>query len=121
MIGGVGQDDRVRPFVHDRAAVSGDSAITGVDFRRGSDGEGRIILTLSNPKVPVNVASEGGNIRVEIRNTELPQNLQRRLDVTDFATPVELIDALQEGNHTVFTIVAGGNYDYLAYQADNTI
>ena len=101
--------------------VAGSSTITGVDFRRGGDGEGRVILTLSNPKVPVNVASEGGNIRVEIRNTDLPRDLRRRLDVTDFATPVESIDALQEGEHTVFTIVADGNYDYLAYQADNTM
>jgi type IV pilus assembly protein PilQ len=102
-------------------SAGGDSRITDVDFRRGSDGEGRIILNLSNPKAPVNVSSEAGNIRVEIRNTELPTELRRRLDVIDFATPVELIDAVQEGDHTVFTIVASGNFDYLAYQADNTM
>ncbi len=102
-------------------AASGSSQIEGVDFRRGSNGEGRIILTLSNPKVPINVASDGGRIRVEVRGTELPESLRRRLDVTDFATPVEIIDAVQEGEHTVFTIGAVGNYDYLAYQADNTM
>lgn len=100
---------------------SGSSSIEGVDFRRGKNGEGRVIFTLSNPKVPVDVSSDGGKIRVEVRNTNLPQNLQRRLDVTDFATPVQIVDALQEGAHTVFTIAATGDYDYLAYQADDTM
>ncbi len=103
------------------APTGGDSAIANVDFRRGEGGEGRVILTLSNPKVPVNVTGEAGKIRVEVRNTELPKALQRRLDVTDFATPVRIIDAMQEGDHTVFTVSATGNYDYLAYQADNTM
>jgi len=97
------------------------SSISNVDFRRGEGGEGRVILTLSNPKVPVNVSGDAGRIRVEVRNTVLPKALQRRLDVTDFATPVQIIDALQEGENTVFTIAATGNYDYLAYQADNTM
>ena len=103
------------------SASSGSSSITDVDFRRGNAGEGRIIFTLSNPKVPVDVSSDGGKIRVEVRNTDLPQRLQRRLDVTDFATPVQIVDALQEGNHTVFTIAADGDFDYLAYQADDTM
>ena len=103
----------------DRA--TGESQITSVDFRRGADGEGRVIIKLSNPKAPVNVATEGGKIRVEVRNTTLPKELQRRLDVTDFATPVQIIDALQQGAHTSFTVDATGNYDYLAYQADNTL
>jgi type IV pilus assembly protein PilQ len=98
-----------------------DSQINNVDFRRGEDGSGRVIIELSNPKAPVNVVSDGGRIRVEVRNTELPKDLQRRLDVTDFATPVQVVDALQEGPHTTFTVTATGNYDYLAYQADNTL
>lgn len=110
-------DDQRSP----RRSASGDSRIQNVDFRRGKGGEGRIILELSNPKVPVNVSSEAGKIRVEVRNTTLPNNLQRRLDVTDFATPVNVIDAMQEGDHATFTIDAQGNYDYLAYQADNTM
>ena len=103
------------------ASSVGDSQIVDVDFRRGEGGEGRILLRLSNPKAPIDVASDGGKIRVEVRNTTLPANLQRRLDVTDFATPVQIVDALQEGEHTVFTIDATGNYDYLAYQADDTM
>lgn len=103
------------------AAAVGSSSIANVDFRRGSEGEGRVVIELTNPKAPVNVSTEAGKIQVEIRNTDLPRNLQRRLDVTDFATPVQIVDALQEGPHTVFTVEAKGNYDYLAYQADNTL
>ena len=98
-----------------------DSRINNVDFRRGSDGEGLVVIELSNPKAPVNVMSDGGRIKVEIRNTNLPKELQRRLDVTDFATPVQIVDALQEGSSVTFTVSATGNYDYLAYQADNTL
>ena len=103
------------------APTGGTSRITDVDFRRGAGGEGRVIFSLSNPKVPVNVSGDSGRIRVEVRNTDLPMELRRRLDVTDFATPVQIIDAIQDGEHTVFTIAAEGNYDYLAYQADNTM
>ncbi|MGD8418641.1 MAG: type IV pilus secretin PilQ family protein, partial [Pseudomonadales bacterium] len=98
-----------------------DSEITGVDFRRSPEGDGRIVIKLSNPKAPVNVAREGSKIKVEIRNTDLPPNLRRRLDVTDFATPVQVVDALQEGDMATFTISASGDYDYLAYQADNVL
>lgn len=98
-----------------------DSRVISVDFRRGKEGEGMIIIELSNRKAPVNVVSDGGRIRVEVRNTHLPEELQRRLDVTDFATPVQIIDAVQDGPDTTFTITAMGNYDYLAYQADNIL
>ena len=101
--------------------VQGASAITGVDFRRGDAGEGRVIVTLSNPKAPVDITSESGKVKVVVHNTTLPQELSRRLDVTDFATPVKIVDALQQGPHVVFTVSATGNYDYLAYQADQTL
>ena len=97
------------------------SQVEAVDFRRGKDGGGRVMIKLSNPKAPVNVESDGGKIRVEIRNTQLPPNLRRRLDVTDFATPVTMVDAVQQGDHVSITIAATGNYDYLSYQADNQL
>lgn len=97
------------------------SQIEAVDFRRGKDGGGRVLIQLSNPKAPVNVESDGGKIRVEIRNTQLPPNLRRRLDVTDFATPVTVVDAVQQGDHVSITVAATGNYDYLSYQADNQL
>ncbi len=102
-------------------APSSNSSVTDVDFRRGDAGEGRVVITLSDPKAPVDVSSEAGLIKVHIRDTQLPQNLRRRLDVTDFATPVQIVDAVQTGPNIYFNIVAKGNYDYLAYQADQTL
>lgn len=108
------------PAARTRQAMTG-SYIKEVDFRRGEDGGGQVMFTLSDPRVPVDVTSQGSKVRVEVRNTQLPQDLRRRLDVRDFATPVSKIDAMQEGPHVVFTISAGGEFDYLAYQADQTM
>lgn len=90
-----------------------------IDFRRGEQGEGRVIVKLSDVGVGVDVSSEGGNIRVEFTNTIIPEALQRRLDVTDFATPVMIVDALPEDGDTVMIVEPSGEFDYLAYQADN--
>lgn len=95
------------------------TAVTDIDFRRGRLGEGRVIVTLSDPGIGVDVESEGGKIRVTFADTQIPKSLQRRLDVTDFATPVLIVDALPEAGNTVITIEPTGDYDYLAYQADN--
>ncbi|MFM7118676.1 MAG: type IV pilus secretin PilQ [Gammaproteobacteria bacterium] len=110
------------------ADVFGDAAeqgvgprVTGVDFRRGEQGEGRIIVGLSDSKVPVDVSMSGGKVRVVILGTQLPGALARRLDVTDFATPVRTIDAEQLDGNTVLTLGASGEFDYLAHQADNTL
>lgn len=110
----------------DQVISSGSSGVSGadvenIDFRRGEDGEGQVIVSLANPKAPVSVVSDGGKIKIEIRNTDLPASLRRRLDVTDFATPVRIVDAVQQGPHTIVTIAAEGNYDYLSYQADKTL
>lgn len=90
-----------------------------IDFRRGEAGEGRVIVRLSDVGVGVDVTSEGGNIKVEFANTIIPERLQRRLDVTDFATPVITVDSLPENGNTVMIIAPSGDFDYLAYQADN--
>lgn len=98
------------------ASVSGD-AITGVDFRRGADGEGRVIIDLSNSRVPVALNEQGGRIRLVMDGAEVPSNLRRRLDVTDFATPVTRIDTFTEGGDAVVEIRPQGAYDYLAFQS----
>lgn len=90
-----------------------------IDFRRGEDGEGRVIVRLSDVGIGVDVSSQGGNIRVEFANTVIPEALQRRLDVTDFATPVMTVDSLPEDGNTVMIVEPTGDFDYLAYQADN--
>ena len=124
---GVGQEvvavaaPSTTPTTGEGEARAADSRVQDVDFRRGPDGEGRIIVRLSDPKAPVDVRSEGGDVRVEVSNTALPSELRRRLDVTDFATPVTIVDAIEEAGHTVITVEAEGDYDYLAYQADDVL
>jgi len=98
--------------------VQGALAITDIDFRRGGDGSGTIVIDLSQPSVNVDIDRVGNKIDLSFYQTELPESLDRRLDVIDFATPVQAIDSRQEGNATVITVEASGQYDYLAYQAD---
>lgn len=95
------------------------SEIQNIDFRRGDAGEGKIIITLSNPGVSIDVEEVASGIEVGFLQTELPDALRRKLDVTDFATPVQMIDASTGSLRTVLKIDATGEYDYLAYQADN--
>lgn len=93
--------------------------ITNIDFRRGTSGEGRVVVTLSNPKVSADMVGTGAGVRLSFKDAWLPPELRRRLDVVDFATPVSLIVASQEGEGSVLNISAGGDFDYLAYQTDN--
>ncbi len=104
-----------------RPSDSGPSEIRDIDFRRGPEGEGQVIVKLSNPRAPVDVISEAGTIRIEVGSTNLPQALRRRLDVSDFATPVSTVDAIEQSGRTVITIRPQGAYDYLAFQADDTL
>ena len=92
--------------------------ITDIDFRRGADGSGTIIIDLSQPSVNVDIDRSIHAIRLSFYQTELPERLDRRLDVIDFATPVQTIDSKQDGSTASITIDASGQYDYLAYQAD---
>src|SRR5690554_1262550 len=92
--------------------------VTEVDFRRGEKGEGRVIIGLSNPNVGVDMSEQGGRIRLEFEDVQLTQDLQRKLDVTDFATPVTGIDVFSEAGNTVVVVKPQGDFDYLAYQAD---
>lgn len=96
-----------------------DFGVTGVDFRRGQNGEGRVIVSLSDSKTPVDLTESGGRIRLVLEDAEVPADLRRRLDVTDFATPVSRVDTYMEGNNAVIEIRPEGSYDYIAYQADN--
>ncbi len=105
------------------AAESGDfstggPAITEIDFRRGKDGSGTISIDLSQPSVNVDIDRNSSQITLSFYQTTLPERLDRRLDVVDFATPVQTVDSKQEGSKTVVAIEASGQYDYLAYQAD---
>jgi type IV pilus assembly protein PilQ len=106
-----------------RAAASsaaGPRSVRSIDFRRGSDGTGRVIVELSDPRTPVNLRQQGTQIVVDFAGADLSKDLMRRYDVTDFATPVSTVDALKVGDSTRLVISAGGEFEQLAYQSDNT-
>lgn len=94
-------------------------AIRDIDFRRGKDGESRVMVTLTDPGVGVDIKQQGGAIQVEFLNTSLPTPLQRRLDVADFATPAQLVETFKQGKNTRMLITPKGKWDYSAYQAGN--
>ena len=93
--------------------------INKIDFRRGEKGEGRVLVSLSDPRAVVDVHEEGGKIIARFKNTALPDRLSKRLDVLDFATPVKYIDAQRDGvdARIVVTPGAGGDFEQVAYQA----
>jgi len=95
-------------------------AIQNIDYRRTAEGAGRLIVSLSDPSTVVNMREEGKNIVVEFQNTTLPEKLDRRLDVVDFATPVNTVDTLQQGNNVRMVLMASGEFEHLAYQAEST-
>ena len=94
-------------------------AIRTIDFRRGSDGTGRVIVQLTDPRTPVNVRQEGNQVVVDFAGTLMPKNLMRRYDVMDFATPVQTVDAIRVEGSSRLVISAQGDFEQLAYQSDN--
>src|SRR5271167_4570580 len=101
-----------------QAAPAVERAIKTIDFRRGSDGTGRVIVQLTDPRTPVNVRQEGNKIVVDFAGTLMPKNLMRRYDVMDFATPVQTVDAIRVDGSTRLVISAQGDFEQLAYQSD---
>ena len=100
-------------------AAPGSRSISNVDFRRTSDGGGRIIVDLTDPSTPVDIRQEGGRVVATFKDTGLPAELMRRLDVMDFATPVTTVDTLRTNRDARIVISANGKYEQLAYQSDN--
>src|SRR5450631_2226205 len=100
-------------------ATSTARTIRTIDFRRGSDGTGRVVVQLTDPRTPVNVRQEGNQIVVDFAGTLMPKNLMRRYDVMDFATPVQTVDALRVEGSSRLVISAQGDFEQLAYQSDN--
>jgi type IV pilus assembly protein PilQ len=98
---------------------AGKYSIRNIDFRRGPSGEGKVVITLSEPSVGVDIREQAGEIIVDFSNTSVPQDLQRRLDVVDFSTPVQTIDTYTQGRNTRMVIMPKGKYEQVAYQAGN--
>ncbi len=98
---------------------AGQASISNIDFRRGQSGEGRVVVTLSDPHVSADLIGTGAGVKLSFANVAMPAELRRRLDVVDFATPVTTISASQDGATSTLNIAANGEFDYMAYQADN--
>jgi type IV pilus assembly protein PilQ len=93
-------------------------ALRDVDFRRGRAGEGRVVVDLSDTSTGIDIRQQGQNIVIEFLKTSLPDNLRRRLDVVDFATPVQTISTFQQGENVRMVIEAKGLWEHNAYQSD---
>lgn len=100
-------------------ATNQEHAITNVDFARGKNGEGRIIVDLSDANTGINIKQKGKLITVDFVNTDVPAELQRRLNVINFNTPVLYVDTMKQGKNGRMVIEPKGNWEQSAYQADN--
>lgn len=94
-------------------------AIRNIDFQRGEQGEGNVVIDLSDPSVSPDIQEQGGKIRLDFPRTQLPDSLRVRLDVKDFATPVQFVNASAAGDKASIVIEPSGLYDYLVFQTDN--
>ena len=92
--------------------------VTNIDFKRGPNGEGRVIVDLTSASISSDVWRENNVINVLLIGSQLPKELQRRMDVGDFATPIGYIDAIQDGANIRMTIGSDGDFEHLAYQTD---
>ena len=93
--------------------------VANVDFRRGENGAGRVILRFDDPGATADLRNEGSRVVVDVANATIPENLRRRLDVTDFATPVKSVDAVSNAGTTRLVIDTNGAYESMAYQTGN--
>lgn len=94
-------------------------SIRDIDFRRGASGDGRVVVTLSDTTTGIDIRKQGAGLTVDFINADAPANLQRRLDVNDFATPVQFIDTQSRGGNVRMSVQPKGDYEYSAYQTDN--
>jgi type IV pilus assembly protein PilQ len=90
-----------------------------IDFRRGSDGAGRVVVNLPSTQVGVDLKQQGKDLVIDFLRSSAPARLRRRLDVTDFGTPVQTITTTQAGDHVHMVVTPSGNWEHSAYQTDN--
>jgi type IV pilus assembly protein PilQ len=111
----------VPPPAAPASAPGGSQALKNLDFKRGANGEGRVVVDLPHSQVGVDVRQVGHQILVDFVGTGLPATLRRRLDVTDFGTPVERITTAPQGNNVRMTIDARGSFEQSVYQSDTQL
>lgn len=119
--GGVAQAVNASGLPAHPAAPAARQNLRDLDFRRGANGEGRIVVDLPNSQVPVDVRQAGNQITVNFLRTGLPATLRRRLDVTDFGTPVTRVTTTPSGENVRMTIEAQGNWEQSVYQSDTQL
>jgi len=103
-------------------ALIPEQTISGFDFKRGDKGEGRILVSLANPDTIVNSRQEGGKVVINLLNTRLPESLAKRLDVSEFATPVKFIDTIASNQETTVTVTTQNDlYDYSLFQSEGLL
>ena len=95
--------------------------LRGIDFRRGEDNSGRVVVQVPNSQVGVDIKPQGQNLVVDLLKSSLPAALQKRFDVTDFGTPVQRVTAAQTGDRVRLTIAARGEWEHSAYQSDDQL
>ena len=105
-------------FADSTASVQSHS-LRDIDFKRGDNGEGRVQIDLSDANIGIDIKQQGKALVVEFQHATLPRNLQRKLDVADFATPVQIVDAFAQGGNARILIEPKGAWEYSAYQTDN--
>lgn len=101
--------------------VAKTKAIRGVDFQRGTAGEGNVVIDLSDPTIAPDIQEHDGKIILSFARTQLPEKLRVRLDVKDFATPVQFVNSGVSGDRAIITVEPGGTYDYSTFQTDNKL
>ncbi len=101
------------------AAAPVKQSLRDIDFRRGNNGEGRIIVDLSSPSIGIDIRQQGKNVVVDFLNTTVAREKVRRYDVIDFATPVRTVDVLDQGENTRIVIEPKGLWEYSAYQTES--
>ena len=100
-------------------AALASKSIRDVNFRRGKEGEGQVMVELSNPDTAIDIRKQGSNLIVEFIKTSLPEHLRRRSDVIDFGTPVNTMTAQQQGDNVRLVVTPSGLWEHNAYQSDN--
>ncbi len=95
------------------------TSLRDIDFRRGVGNAGRVVVELANNQVGVDIRQQGQNLVVEFLKTSLPEGLRRRLDVSDFGTPVQSVTTSQAGDRVRMVVAPSGNWEHSAYQSDN--
>ena len=100
---------------------SSGKSISAIDFQRGAQGEGNVVIDLSAASISPDISDQGGKIKLVFAKTELPEALKLRLDVKDFATPVLFVSASEQSGQAVVVIEPTGSYDYMAYQTDKRL